>query len=84
MSNEKIAKILSALKQLVQTYYQDYNKKQGETEEDVMTEMQQGLTEQLQMKTGLKQGIITELVTSLNKILTEQIAAVGSDRKKLF
>ena len=39
MSNEKIAKILSALKQLIHAYYQEYNKKQGETEEDVTTEM---------------------------------------------
>lgn len=47
LSNEKIAKILSALKQLVKGYYQEHNKRQSETEEDVGPEMQAKLIEML-------------------------------------
>ena len=47
MSNEKIDKIVSALKQVIQAFYSEYNKKQGESEADVMPEIQATLTEQL-------------------------------------
>ena len=47
MSNEKIDKIVSALKQVIQAFYSEYNKKQAESEADVMPEIQATLTEQL-------------------------------------
>ena len=84
MSNEKIDKIVSALKQVIQAFYTEYNKKQAESEADVMPEIQATLTEQLQMKTGLKSSIVTALVTSLATIISDQLIAAGNDRKKLF
>ena len=47
MSNEKIEKIVSALKQMIQAFYSEYNKRQAESETDVMPEIQATLTEQL-------------------------------------
>ena len=84
MSNEKIDKIVKALKQFVQAVYQEYNKRQAESEQDVMPEIQELLKEQLQMKTGLKSSIIIALVTSLSTIIAAQLEAAGQDRKKLF
>lgn len=84
MSNEKIEKIVSALKQMIQAFYSEYNKRQAESETDVMPEIQATLTEQLQMKTGLKSGIVTSLVNSLATVIGEQLLAAGNDRKKLF
>lgn len=47
MSNEKIDKIVSALKQVIQSFYSEYNKRQAESEADVMPEIQATLTEAL-------------------------------------
>ena len=47
MSNEKIDKIVNALKQVIQAFYSEYTKKQAESETDVMPEIQATLTEQL-------------------------------------
>ena len=47
MSNQKIERITSALKQVIQAFYSEYNKRQDASETDVMPEIQAALTEQL-------------------------------------
>ena len=72
LSNEKISKILSALKQLIKVYYRVFSKLSGqEGTGDVATELQTALEEQLRIRTGLKEGIIKALCSSINTILLE-------------
>ena len=57
LSNEKVHKILVALRALIKAYYKVYVKRKAE-EEDPAPALQEQLTTQLKMRSSLKEAII--------------------------
>jgi len=97
MSNEKILKVVLALRTLAKTYYKVYVKmtavpvEEGAAAVDHIAELNPRFVYQLQMRTSLKEGIIQALVVCMETMLRQQISAVGDDglstsenAKKLF
>ena len=87
LSNEKILKILLALRQLCKAVYRGYMKtlqdKQTAGEEvqptDVIAELLEALKAQLTTRTGLKENIISVLIESMKTLLTEQLTAIATE-----
>ena len=79
MSNEKVLKILLALRQLCKAVYRGYIKTTKDKTEageeaqpsEVIAEMLESLKAQLVMRTGLKENIITVLIESMSTLMTE-------------
>ena len=73
LSNEKILKIMSALKSLCRVYYRVYQKKCNETPEgdsaSVITDLNERLVYQMTLRTSLKEGIVQALASSLETVL---------------
>ena len=73
LSNDKIAKVMNALKQLVKVYYQVHSKNKAaypdQTHDEILTDISSRLQAQLQMRANLKEGIIQALVTCLQTVV---------------
>ena len=85
LSNEKVHKILVALRALIKVYYKVYVKRKAE-EEDPAPALQEQLTTQLKMRSSLKDAIIQAFVGCIDTMVKDQLVGIGADAeaKALF
>ena len=86
LSNDKIHKILVALRALIKVYYKVFVKKRAEGVEGADTALEEQLVTQLKMRSSLKEAIIRALVGCIGSMVKDQLVALGADAevKSLF